>query len=172
MAGFKFHPMVQGFYPWDGPLRRVLSYCEATGLPIVVHTGYDHQYEHNYDRVGLEAMLEMYPGMPVVLSHIGFPDISWGFSLAERHPQVWLDLTNVPGSFEVMEDPQGLLEELHGGLARHRDRFLMGTDYPAGMGNLDEILAQYQSLGIEDSLLDHVMTSSTKAFLEECGARL
>jgi predicted TIM-barrel fold metal-dependent hydrolase len=172
MAGFKFHPMVQGFDPWDNRLRRVLSYCEAAGLPIVLHTGYDHEYGCSYDRVGLEAMLEMYPGMPVVLSHMGFPDVGWAFSLAERHSQVWLDLTNVPGSFELMKDPEELLAEFRTGLAQHRDRFLMGTDYPAGMGNLSEILSQFDSLGIEESLLNHVMMSSTKTFFAACEERL
>ncbi len=169
MAGFKFHPMVQGFNPWDNRLRSVLAYLDASGLPIVVHTGYDHQYAHDYDRVGLEAMLETHPGMPVVLSHMGFPDVGWGFSLAERHPQVWLDLTNVPGSLQEMADPEELLEELRVGLSQHRDRCLMGTDYPAGMGNLDEILTQFASIGVSDDLLEHIMLNSTKSFFDAYG---
>lgn len=169
MAGFKFHPMVQGFDPWDRRLRSVLSYLDDTGLPIVIHTGYDQWYEHDYDRIGLEAMLETYPGMPVVLAHMGFPDVGWGFELAARHPHVWLDLTNVPGSFDRIDSPDQLLEEFREGLSHNRNRALMGTDYPAGMGDLDEILTQFHSIGIDDNLLEHVMLISTKAFFDEFG---
>jgi hypothetical protein len=45
----------------------------------------------------------------------------------------------------------------------------MGTDYPAGMGNLDEILTQFRSVGIDDSLLEHVMVKSTAAFFDRYG---
>ena len=169
MAGLKFHPMVQGFDPWDNRLRAVLSYCDAAGIPIFVHTGYDHEYEHPSDRVGLEAMLETHPGMPVVLAHTAFPDVGWAFALAQRHPQLWLDLTNVPGSFGLQNHSAELLDVFLAGLAQHRDRCLMGTDYPAGMGTLDEILAQFGSIGIDDGLLEYVMLTSTKRFFDEFG---
>ncbi len=169
MAGFKFHPMVQRFNPWDPRLREVLGYLEKQRLPIYIHTGYDEWYGHDYDRTGMEAMLEQYPDLPVVVPHVGFPDLDWGFSLADRFPQVWLDLTNVPGSFSWMDTPDGLIETLHSGMSRHRDRVLMGTDYPAGTGSLDEILEQFHSVGIEDSLLEHVMVTSTAAFFDRYG---
>ncbi len=169
MCGLKFHPMVQGFDPWHQRLDPVLEYLNGAELPMYVHTGYDEWYGHVYDRKGLEGMLESYPQLPVVLAHIGFPDIEWGFSLADRFPQVWLDLTNVPGSFAWMDTPDPLIEVFRNGLTRHRDRSLMGTDYPAGMGSLDEILAQFESIGLGESLLEHVMLVSTKAFLDRYG---
>jgi predicted TIM-barrel fold metal-dependent hydrolase len=168
MAGLKFHPMVQQFNPWDRRLTRVLAYLDGLGLPIYIHTGYDKWYEHNFDRVGLEAMLETHPSMPVVLAHVGFPDLEWGFSLAKRFPQVWLDLTNVPGSFAWLGTTD-LLALFLDGLAEHRDRCLMGTDYPAGMGNLEEILTQFNSIGIDDGLLEHVMVKSTAAYFDRYG---
>lgn len=169
MAGLKFHPMVQQFNPWDRRLSSVLSYLDDNILPIYIHTGYDEWYGHNYDRNGLEQMLETYPSMPVVLAHMGFPDLDWGFSLAEKFPQVWLDLTNVPGSFSWMDTSDELMESFRAGLSKHRDRSLMGTDYPAGTGNLQEILAQFTSTGIEESLLEHIMVTSTKAYFDRYG---
>ncbi len=169
MAGLKFHPMVQGFDPWEPRLAAVLAYLADRDLPIYIHTGYDQWYGHEYDRAGLEKMLETYPRLPVVLAHVGFPDLEWGLSLAERFPQVWLDLTNVPGSFAWMDTPDELLVLFREGLLRHRDRTLMGTDYPAGMGSIDEILAQFESIGIEESLLEHVMVTSTKAYFDRYG---
>jgi len=169
MAGLKFHPMVQEFDPWDWRLEKVLRYLDDVGLPIFLHTGYDKWYGHDLDHSGMEQMLETYPAMPVVLSHMGFPDLEWGFTLAERFPQVWLDLTNVPGSFSLVGNPKELLADFHDGLARYKDRALMGTDYPAGMGGLDQILAQFESIGIDESLLEHVMLRSSKAFFDRYG---
>jgi hypothetical protein len=169
MAGLKFHPMVQSFYPWESRLSKVLAYLDDREIPMHLHTGYDKWYNQEYDRTGLEAMLERYPTLPVVLAHIGFPDLEWGFSLAERFPQVWLDLTNVPGSLAWMDSPQELIEVFLDGLDRHRDRSLMGTDYPAGMGSLDEILDQLIAIGIDDGLLEHVMLVSTDKYFDRFG---
>ena len=169
MAGLKFHPMVQRFNPWDPRLAAVLSYLETARRPIYVHTGYDELHGHDYDRPGMEAMLADYPELPVVLAHVGFPDLEWGFSLADRYPQVWLDLTNVPGSVALMDSPEELLVTFRRGLAQHRDRCLMGTDYPTGMGNLGEILGQFHSIGIDEDLLEHVMMKSTAAFFDQYG---
>ena len=169
MAGLKFHPMVQRFDPWHPKLAPVLEYLDAAELPMYVHTGYDEWYGHEYDRTGLETMLGTYPRLPVVLSHVGFPDLEWGFSLADRFPQVWLDLTNVPGSFEWMNSPDSQRQVLQDGIARHRDRTLMGTDYPAGMGSLDQILDQFDSAGIDEGILEHITMVSTKAYFDRYG---
>ena len=114
-------------------------------------------------------MLTDYPALPVVLAHVGFPDLEWGFSLAQRFPQVWLDLTNVPGSFGWIDSPPGLLDTFKRGLSQHRDRCLMGTDYPAGMGDLTEILRQFHSVGIDEELLEHVMVKSTASYFDLYG---
>jgi hypothetical protein len=171
VAGLKFHPMVQQFNPWDDRLSGVLRYMNQIEAPIYIHTGYDEWYGHEFDRQGMETMLDTYPRMPVVLPHLAFPDLAWAFGLAERFPQVWLDLTNVPGSFEWFgaEDDDVLRQMLFDGVDLYRDRILMGTDYPAGMGNLEQILEQYRSIGFSEAQLEHVMLVSTKSFFDRYG---
>lgn len=171
MAGLKFHPMVQEFNPWDKKLAPVLVYLESRSLPIYIHTGYDDWYGHTLDRPGLERMLARYPGLPVVLPHIGFPDLAWGFDLAERFPQVWLDLTDVPSSFAWMAvgDEDDLRQVLLDGVGRFLDRVLVGTDYPAGMGNFEQILTGYESVGFTEAQLEHLMVNTTKAFFDRYG---
>lgn len=171
MAGLKFHPMVQRFDPWDTRLEPVMGYLERRGVPIFIHTGYDEWYGHHLDRIGLEAMLAAHPGLPVVLPHLGFPDLAWAFELADRFPQVWLDLTNVPGSFAWLghEEDDPLRQTLLDGVERHHGRVLMGTDYPVGMGNLDEILRQYRSIGLTEAQLENIMVTATKAFFDRFG---
>jgi predicted TIM-barrel fold metal-dependent hydrolase len=98
-AGLKFHPMVQQFNPWDPRLSSVLTYLENRRAPIYMHTGYEEFYGHRFDRSGMEQMLAAHRDLPVVVPHIGFPDLEWGFGLADQFENTWLDLTNVPGSF-------------------------------------------------------------------------
>lgn len=170
MAGLKFHPMVQRFVPWDARLAGALDYVEARELPVYVHTGYDEWYGWHLPREGFEEMLDRRPRLPVVVPHIGFPDLEWGFGLADRFPQVYLDLTNVPGS--VMFDPEGwerALAMFRRGVSRHRDRVLMGTDYPAGMGSLEQIFAQLEAAELGADLLEHVMLVSTRGFFDRFG---
>jgi len=170
MAGLKFHPMVQQFNPWDDRLADVLTYLEERRAPIYIHTGYDEWYGHKFDRTGMEQMLDRHADLPVVLPHIGFPDLQWGFGLADRFSNVWLDLTNVPGSFAwAGHDSDDLRQTLFDGVSRHLDRVLMGTDYPAGMGSLDQILRQYETVGFSEAQLEHVMVTSTKAFFDLYG---
>jgi hypothetical protein len=167
MAGFKFHPMVQRFYPWDRRMDPILVYLNEHELPMYVHTGFEERYNHEYDQAGLEAMLVRYPNLPVVLAHVGFPKLEWAFNLADRFPQIWLDLTNVPGS--IQETNTALADVLREGVWRHRDRALMGTDYPGGNGTLEEILGQYESIGLGDELLRHLMLHSTKDYFDRYG---
>lgn len=171
MAGLKFHPMVQRFEPWDERLEPVIEYLERKGKPLYVHTGYDEFYGYDLDRSGLEGMLSDHPELPVVLPHIGFPDLDWGFRLADRFSQVWLDLTNVPGSFGFfgVEDEDSLRQFLVDNVGRLKDRVLVGTDYPVGMGSLEEIVTQYEHLGFSETLLEHVMVTTTKSFFDRYG---
>ncbi|MCL1593629.1 MAG: hypothetical protein M3132_04660, partial [Actinomycetia bacterium] len=83
----------------------------------------------------------------------------------------WLDLTNVPGSFDWLghDDNDELRQTLFDGVERYKDRILMGTDYPAGMGNLDQILTQYETVGFSESQLEYMMVTSTKAFFDRFG---
>lgn len=171
MAGLKFHPMVQGFDPWDERLEPVLGYLDSEERPIYVHTGYEEWYGHQMDRAALESMVQTHPGLPVVLPHLGFPDLDWAFSLADRYQNVWLDLTNVPGSFPWLglDGDHDLLMTFRAGVSRHRDRSLMGTDYPAGMGSLEQIIEQFESVDFEPGLLEYVMTTSTASFFDRYG---
>jgi predicted TIM-barrel fold metal-dependent hydrolase len=64
--------------------------------------------------------------------------------MARRHPQVWLDTTNVFGSIELAPEPAraGLLDKVADLFDAAPDRIFFGTDYPAAMGSLAELPGQ------------------------------
>jgi hypothetical protein len=144
MRGLKLHPMVQRFSPGDPALAPAIAALAGYALPLYVHTGFDEWYGWGYDLGELERIAERYPEIPLVLCHCAFPRLEWAAGMARRHPQVWLDTTNVFASIELA--PPGarakLLEKLEDLFAAAPERIFFGTDYPAGMGSLQELHGQ------------------------------
>lgn len=173
MAGLKFHPMVQRFVPWDERLRPALDYAENHRLPVYIHTGYDDWYGYRLSRTDLESMLAARSAMPVVLPHVGFPDLEWGFGLADRFPQVWLDLTNVAGSLlyfhEDAASREAGAELVRSALIRLEGRVMVGTDHPAGTGTIEEIFDQLATLEVPESAREALLVTTAARFLDRYG---
>jgi uncharacterized protein len=144
MRGLKLHPMVQRFSPGDPALAPAIAALAGYAMPLYVHTGFDEWYGWGYDLGELEDIAGRHPEIPLVLCHCAFPRLEWAAGMARRHPQVWLDTTNVFASIELApaESREQLLEKLEDLFATAPDRIFFGTDYPAGMGSLDELHGQ------------------------------
>lgn len=144
MRGLKLHPMVQRFSPGHPALEPAIAALAAYELPLYVHTGFDEWYGWGYDLGELERIAERHPRIPLVLCHCAFPRMEWAAAMARRHPQVWLDTTNVFASITLAPERArpvlaAKLEQLYDAAP---DRVFFGTDYPAGMGALEELHGQ------------------------------
>ena len=144
MRGLKLHPMVQRFSPGDPALAPAIAALAGYAMPLYVHTGFDEWYGWGYDLGELERIAARHPEIPLVLCHCAFPRLEWAAGMARRHPQVWLDTTNVFASIELAPPParEQLLDKLEDLFAAAPGRIFFGTDYPAGMGSLDELHGQ------------------------------
>lgn len=144
MRGLKLHPMVQRFPPGHPALAPAIAALAGYALPLYVHTGFDEWYGWGYDLGELEQIAERHPEIPLVLCHCAFPRLEWAAAMARRHPQVWLDTTNVFGSIELgpEEARAGLLRKVDDLFEAAPDRIFFGTDYPAGMGSLAQLHGQ------------------------------
>ena len=121
MRGLKLHPMVQRFSPGHPALEPAIAALAEYGLPLYVHTGFDEWYGWGYDLGELERIAERHPSIPLVLCHCAFPRLEWATEMARRHPQVWLDTTNVFGSIELAPAAESR-ERLERRAARWRSR--------------------------------------------------
>jgi predicted TIM-barrel fold metal-dependent hydrolase len=143
MRGLKLHPMVQRFTPGDPRLAGAIAANAEHGLPFYVHTGFDEWYGWGYDLGELEAIAQRHPEMPMVLAHCAFPRIEWAEAMARRFPRVYLDLTNVFGTLDML--PADQAADRVAAVARlfevAPDRIWFGTDYPAGMGTVEKLHA-------------------------------
>ena len=169
MRGLKLHPMVQRFSPGHPALEPAIAALAEYGLPLYVHTGFDEWYGWGYDLGELERIAERHPSIPLVLCHCAFPRLEWATEMARRHPQVWLDTTNVFGSIELApagEARERLERDLGVAFETAPDRIFFGTDYPAAMGTLDELHEQVAQFAVRRSQLE-VLAGNAERFVRE-----
>jgi uncharacterized protein len=169
MRGLKLHPMVQRFSPGHPALEPALAALAEYGLPLYVHTGFDEWYGWGYDLTELERIAERHPSIPMVLCHCAFPRIRWATEMAGRHPQVWLDTTNVFGSIELApagEARDRLERDLQAAFEAAPDRIFFGTDYPAAMGTLEELHTQVAQSAVGGSQRER-LAGNAERFVRE-----
>ena len=144
MRGLKLHPMVQRFSPGHPALAPAIAALAGYALPLYVHTGFDDWYGWGYDLGELEQIATRHPSIPLVLCHCAFPRLEWAAGMARRHPQVWLDTTNVFASIALAPAAAraDLARAADALFDAAPDRVFFGTDYPAAMGSLEELHAQ------------------------------
>jgi len=173
MAGLKFHPGVQRTMPWDPRLAAVLNYLEREAKPVYVHTGYPEWYGPNFYFDALAKMIADHPGLPIVLPHIGYPEFEWAYKLAEAHPNVWLDVTNVAGSIVLIDpdDPEHrrLADLFREGVSSLKGRIMFGTDHPAGMGPIETIFEGLDRLDLSESDREALLMTTAASFFDRYG---
>ena len=172
MVGLKLHPMVTRFQPWQDAMQPVYRVLDERRRPLIIHSGYDEFYGYGYGVDQLENIARTYPNITLILSHLIFPQVEAAFGLVDRYPNVYLDATNVFGSLvrflpaltdrDMKDHPLALA--LLEGFARHSDRIMFGTDHPAGIGDVGDILA--------DMFAFHLSPEQRNAMLLDTPTRL
>ena len=133
VAGFKFHPTLQAFFPhehWVYPLYEVIA---EAGLPAVFHSGQTGMgrtlpggggVRLKYSNpMFLDDVAVDFPTMDVVIAHPSFPWQAEALAVAHHKQNVWIDLS---GWSPKYFDPQ----LVHYANTLLRDKVLFGSDYP------------------------------------------
>ena len=110
----------------------------------------------------VERVLRRWPGLALVVAHLGAPEYAEFLALAEAYERVHLDTTMAfTGFFEEMAAyPRHLLPRL----ADLRDKVLLGSDFPSIPYSYLHQLESLERLGLGESWL--------RAVCWENGARL
>ncbi|MGH7268732.1 MAG: amidohydrolase family protein, partial [Candidatus Rokuibacteriota bacterium] len=129
--GVKLHPVVQRLAPHAPALWPVYELCQELGLAVLFHSGFLGRSEWNaHARPDAFAdVLEAFPGLAVILAHLGRGYFDEAVRLAERFPQVAFDTAAVVTAADVPwrlegADAVALLRRL--GI----ERVCFGSDYP------------------------------------------
>lgn len=133
VKGFKFHPTMQGFYPYDRmawPLYEVIAEFK---LPAIFHSGHSGMGSGMRGGGGLkleysnpmhleEAAID-FPDMQMVIAHPSWPWQDEALSICLHKPNIWIDLSGWSPKYF----PKQLVQYANSLL---KDRMLFGTDFP------------------------------------------
>jgi predicted TIM-barrel fold metal-dependent hydrolase len=107
-AGFRAVKMFPpaGFFPDDERCMPLYEEIEARGVPILVHTGQtniqirspdpkkrlatDSRFSHPFH---LDKISRLFPGIPFVMAHMGYPHLVEAWSVAHANQNIFLDIS-------------------------------------------------------------------------------
>jgi len=130
LRGVKLHSHVQAMASDDERMWPVYEYCQARGLPVVIHAGRE-PWSSNLPRdpyeicdVGrIEKVLRAFPRLKLCVPHLGADEFVEYVALLRKYENLWLDTTMMLGSYFPIENPWPWV------LARP-ERILFGSDFP------------------------------------------
>jgi uncharacterized protein len=127
--GVKLHPVVQKFEPDDSRMHPVYQACIEMGLTVLSHTGPARGGEPFAEVPAFAPVLREFPGLSVLLAHLGGGKWRDTLAIAQAFPNVAFDLCEI---IEWAGAPNAPTTEELAGLIRDigPERVVLGSDYP------------------------------------------
>ena len=173
-AGFKLHPFVQKFNPWDKRMDPFYEFLQDAQKPVLFHTGFEDFYQKEMPIQKLRGLLEKYPKLPVVFVHMAFPYLEEVFSLMEEFPELYLDATGVIvflrhgfQPYVPTELGNGRLSMiLQAGVEKNKGRVMFGSDHPVGWGDIGKIFKDLSFLSVSEEAAASLKYGAAVAFVD------
>ena len=153
VKGFKFHPIIQGFYPNDPDVYPLYEVIAQAGLPALFHTGQTGigagmrgggglrlKYANP---IFLDDVAADFPDMPIIMAHPSVPWQDEQLSVATHKPNAYIDLSGwSPKYFEakLVQYANTLL----------KNKVLFGSDNPVIQP--DRWLADFDKLPVKSEV--------------------
>jgi uncharacterized protein len=156
----KVHLQVGGFDSVDPLLTGAWTLLQDAGTPIILHAGAVSDGSGNEEWCGpqpVRRLLSKFPGLRLVIAHLGAPDHDAFVTLAEQNDGVWLDTAMVFTDPPYLgPSPTHLVERV----AALGDRIVFGSDFPTIPHQFAAQVSGLASLGIGDEWLKRVLWSN------------
>jgi len=133
VKGFKFHPTIQGFHPYDRMAWPLYEVIAEHRLPAIFHSGHSGIGSgmraggglrlENSNPMHLDDVAIDFPDMQIVVAHPSWPWQDEALSLCLHKPNVWIDLSGWSPKYF----PPQLIQYANTLL---KDRILFGSDFP------------------------------------------
>ncbi|MFB9833091.1 amidohydrolase family protein [Actinoallomurus acaciae] len=134
LQGLKLYPMYDHYAPADRDLAFPIyeRACEL-GVGVMVHMGTTSAKDTvlDYGRPGaLDEVARRFPGLPLLVCHVGFPWVDECLAIVARHDNTYVDIS----MFATKTSRRGLYDFLMRArqLGCPPARICWGTDYPGG----------------------------------------
>ncbi len=128
LRGLKLLPMYAGFKPNDPRLDPLWSYCQRHGLPVLLHTGTTFVAQAPLACTMpslIEDVAVRYPGVKIILAHLGHPYEGDCVVTIRKHPNVYADISAL--HYRPFQFYNALMLVQEYGVW---NKLLFGTDYP------------------------------------------
>lgn len=133
VKGFKFHPTVQGFYPYEKMAYPLYEVIAEYKLPAIFHSGHSGigsgmrcggGLKLKYSNpIHLDDVAVDFPDMQIVIAHPSWPWQDEALSVCLHKPNVWIDLSGWSPKYfppQLVQYANTLLKK----------RVLFGSDFP------------------------------------------
>ena len=167
VKGFKFHPIIQGFFPNDRDVYPLYEVIAEAKLPALFHTGQTGigagmpgggGLKLKYGNpLFLDDVAADFPDMPIILAHPAVPWQEEQLSVALHKPNVYIDLSGwSPKYFEpkLVQYANTLLKE----------KVLFGSDNPVILP--DRWIADFEKLPIKPEVRPLIMKENAVRLLK------
>ena len=166
VKGFKFHPTVQGYHPYDKMAWPIYEVINEHKLPAVFHTGHSGigsgmrcggglRLEYS-NPMHLDDVAIQFPDMQIIMAHPSFPWQDAAISVALHKPNVWIDLSGwSPRYF-----PQQLVQYANTLL---KDRMLFGSDWP--LISPDRWMKDFEQAGFRPEVVPGILKGNAVRLL-------
>ncbi len=123
---FKLHLQVGEFHLDDPLLDEVWGLLEDADVPVLVHAGSGPVANKFTGPGSMQRLLERHPRLPIIVAHMGAPEVVRFLRLAVQYERVRLDTTMCFTDFFGVLYPDWLVPRL----ADLQPKILLGTDFP------------------------------------------
>ncbi|MFN3295592.1 amidohydrolase family protein [Caldimonas sp.] len=166
VKGFKFHPTVQGFHPYDRMAWPLYEVIAEHKLPAIFHSGHSGigsgmrcggglRLEYS-NPMHLDDVAIHFPDMQIVIAHPSWPWQDEALSVAMHKPNVWIDLSGWSPKYfpaQLVQYANTLL----------KDRVLFGSDYP--LITPDRWMKDFEAAGFRDEVKPLILKDNAKRLL-------
>lgn len=164
VKGFKFHPPDQGFYPADRRHYALWEMLEASGKPVMFHTGFTVlgadsdggkgiALDHGRP-IQLDTLARDFPRMKIVAAHPGWPWVDELLGVVTHKKNIFVDTSG----YLAEQLPEVFQRAIRG---RLQDRTLFGTDFP--YVDTEKALTSFDKLGLKEGVKEKILLANARA---------
>jgi uncharacterized protein len=166
VRGFKFHPILQRFFPSDRSAYPLYEAIQEAVVPALFHTGHSGigtglpgggglrlKYSNPME---LDDVAADFPDLKIVLAHPSFPWQDEAISIALHKSNVWIDLSGWSPKYF----PPQLVQYANTQL---RHKVLFGSDFP--LITPDRWLADFEAAGFKDEVRPLILKENAAQLL-------
>jgi len=134
LFGLKLYPTTEGYFVNDERAFGVYEAASSISMPVMFHhagmPAPGDLLKHS-DPALIDEVACSFPGLKIVLAHLGYPRVDETLYVARKHRNVWCDISWPYGNVNHASYPymlwRDLLTALNLGVL---DKLVFGTDYP------------------------------------------